>query len=107
VSGGASGHIWNDMDGHTMRISAHHRPIAWQFRSRDISRPALSFSGQWVGSNLVMQDEGSVARAFHPDGSLKSYRESLPNGRDTLTLPVVFTEGYELAFAGCPRVKGF
>jgi hypothetical protein len=107
VTGGASGHIWNDMDGHTMSISAYYRPFAWQYHRED-RRPALSFSGQWVGPNLVMNDNGSVARAFHPDGTLKSYRESLPFGRDTLILPVVFTEGnYQLAFAGCPPAKGF
>ena len=106
VTGGASGHIWNDMDGHTIRISAYYRPFFWQFQKGN-SRPALSFSGQWVGPNLVMHDEGSIARAFHPDGTLKSYRESLPSNRDPLPLPVVFTEGnYRLAFAGCPPARG-
>jgi len=33
-------------------------------------RPRLNFSGQWMGANLVMDDEGSIAGAFLPDGNL-------------------------------------
>jgi hypothetical protein len=89
VSGGAPGRIWNDMDGHRFLIGAVHRPFAWQYNRED-RRPRLSLSGQWVGPNLVMNDEGSITRAFHPDGTLKSYRDSLQPG--TAVLPIVLQE---------------
>jgi len=56
------------MDGHSFQISAYHRPFAWQYRRED-RRPALSFTGKWVGPNLDMSDDGSIARAFQPDGT--------------------------------------
>jgi hypothetical protein len=41
-----------------------------QFGGADTWRPSLSFSGAWVGPDLVMADDGSLAHAFRPDGSL-------------------------------------
>jgi hypothetical protein len=70
VTGGASGNIWRDMDGHEFHLSAYHRPVFWNFSDSKTWRPRLSFSGRWVGPNLVMSDEGSIANAFLADGTL-------------------------------------
>ena len=88
VTGGASGRIWNDMDGHTFHISANHRPVFWQF-NKDW-RPWLSFSGEWVGPNLAMNDDASIEHAFQPDGTLRP-----DDGRwhpKTGALPIILTE---------------
>jgi hypothetical protein len=69
LTGGTPGRIWKDMDGHAFSFSAYNRPISWFNNDR---RPRLSFSGQWVGPNLVMSDNGSIAHAFLPDGTLSA-----------------------------------
>jgi hypothetical protein len=69
VTGGTTGQIWKNMDGHSFHLSAHHQPISW--RSTPDGRPWLSFSGRWVGPNLVMSDDASIAHAFSADGTLK------------------------------------
>jgi hypothetical protein len=103
VTGGASGRIWNNMDGHTFHISAHQRPVFWQF-NRDW-RPWLSFSGQWVGPNLVMTDDASITHAFQPDGTLKP-----EDGRwhpKTGALPITLTEtNWRLDAFDCPKARG-
>jgi len=33
-------------------------------------RPSLEFRGQWQNPNLVMDDHGSISRAFEPDGTV-------------------------------------
>jgi hypothetical protein len=68
LTGGASGRIWDSMAGHTLHLHAYHRPM-FNLTTGD-RRPQLNFSGQWVGANLVMDDEGSIAGAFLPDGNL-------------------------------------
>ena len=105
VTGGASGRIWNDMDGHSFQISAYHRPFAWRYRSVD-RRPGLSFSGKWVGPNLVMTDDGSIARAFQPDGSLKSYRDSLEPATSVLPIVLNETTWWEILTDDCRKARG-
>lgn len=69
VTGGASERVWKNMDGHAFHLSAYHRPIFSSLTGD--RRPRLSFAGQWVGPNLQMNDEGSLAQAFLPDGTLR------------------------------------
>jgi hypothetical protein len=104
VSGGASGHIWKDMDGHAFHIAAYNRPVFWQF-NKD-RRPSLSFSGQWVGSNLVMSDDASIARAFQLDGSLGP--ANIRNWHSTTgALPITLTEtSWWTSRPDCPKTRG-
>lgn len=100
VTGGASGRIWKDMDGHAFHIYARRQRI-FSFFASDF-RPLLSFSGQWVGPNLVMSDDGSIAHVFNADGTLK------PVGSDwhpkTGALPITLTETQWWPFgADCPK----
>jgi hypothetical protein len=87
LTGGAPGRIWKDMDGHAFRFTAYNQPILWFNNDR---RPQLSFSGQWVGPNLVMSDDGSIAHAFLPDGTLSTDKSSWHP--KTGALPVTLTE---------------
>jgi hypothetical protein len=88
VTGGASGRIWNDMDGHEFHLSAYHQP-AFASVGGD-RRPSLEFSGRWAGADLEMNDEGSLGRAFLPDGGL-SPKSNLANAKAE-GVPIRFTE---------------
>jgi hypothetical protein len=69
VSGGTPGLVWKDMDGRKFSFSARHAPM-WRSFTGAPRQPSLSFAGQWVGPNLAMTDNGSIAHAFLPNGSL-------------------------------------
>jgi hypothetical protein len=88
LSGGASGHIWKDMDGHAFHLYARYRPPFWFVNGKQ--QPFLEFAGRWVGDNLVMTDEASVMHTFLPDGRLN------PEGwrwhPTTGSLPITFVE---------------
>jgi hypothetical protein len=86
VTGGTSGQIWKDMDGHAFHLSAYHRPIFSSLTGD--RRPRLSFSGRWVGANLQMNDEGSIAQAFLPDGSLSAGGSHTKES----VIPIIFSE---------------
>jgi len=88
VTGGASGRIWSDMDGHAFHLSAYHRP-AFATLTGD-RRPRLEFTGKWAGPNLQMNDEGTITQAFLADGSLSSK----PSGAQAKenAVPITFTE---------------
>jgi hypothetical protein len=101
ITGGASGRVWKDMDGHTFGFSAYDRPAFWQFSGGHADwRPDLKFSGRWAGPDLVMSDDGTVSRAFLPDGQLN--RGPLPRTKAP-ALPVTFHEmNWWLAGRSCP-----
>jgi hypothetical protein len=88
VTGGASGQIWKNMDEHSFHLFAYHRPFFSSLTGD--RRPRLNFSGQWVGPNLQMNDEGTVAQAFLPDGGLNS-ESSVSHAKANAT-PITFTE---------------
>lgn len=54
-------------------------------------RPRLEFRGKWQNPDLVMDDHGSIARAFQPDGTV--YRGH-DRGRpyDTDIVPITFAQ---------------
>jgi hypothetical protein len=88
VTGGASGRIWKDMNGHSFHLDATHRPFFASLTGD--RRPRLNFSGSWVGPNLQMDDEWTIAQAFLADGSLSS-----GSGGARLkekAVPITFTE---------------
>jgi hypothetical protein len=88
VTGGASGQIWKNMDGHAFHLSAYHRP-AFASLTGD-RRPRLNFSGSWVGPDLKMNDEGSIAHAFLADGNLSSGANG-SHPKDS-AVPITFAE---------------
>jgi hypothetical protein len=88
MTGAASGRIWRSMSGHTIELVADRGPFRNPF-SVDY-RPRLVFTGKWVGADLVMNDEGSIARAFLPDGNPNpDPKTSHPTGA---ALPITFHE---------------
>jgi hypothetical protein len=105
VIGGASGRIWNDMNGHSFHIEAYHRPILLNFSSYDTWRPRLSFSGRWVGPDLVMSDDASLAHAFAPDGSLNDAARGAWHPK-TGAMPITLKETGWQVFAPKCEVAG-
>ena len=88
VTGGASGRIWSDMDGHAFHLSAYRRPA---FASLTGDRaPRLEFAGQWMGPNLQLNDEGTLSQAFLADGSLSS-KPSGAHAKEN-AVPITFVE---------------
>jgi hypothetical protein len=53
-------------DGEAIRLGMSYRPYG-SFFSGD-ARPSLELRGHWQNPNLVMDDNGSISRAFQPDG---------------------------------------
>jgi len=53
-------------DGEAIRLGMSYRPYG-SFFSGD-ARPSLELRGHWQNPNLVMEDNGSISRAFQPDG---------------------------------------
>lgn len=59
-----------DTNGKRMRITVYRRPWNYSWVGRYDSRPNLVLDGQWDNPNLILDDGGSLSRAFLPDGSL-------------------------------------
>jgi hypothetical protein len=70
------------------------------------TRPSLELRGKWVNPDLVLDDHGSIARNFAPDGTL--YGPKSPS-RPYIgeVVPVTLHEGSNSEFeAACKAVKG-
>jgi hypothetical protein len=83
-------HIGLHADGQPISIHLHRRPAS--LGSNVDGRPRLEFRGTWHDPNLVMDDQGSLASAFHPDGRayLGAERNQPPLGEK---LPITFSAG--------------
>ena len=68
LGGGMRKHLNVSTDGEAITLSMHGRsPMANM--NGDYS-PQLEFKGRWQNRQLAMDDEGSIAKAFHPDGTI-------------------------------------
>lgn len=90
ITGGASGSVWRDMNGHEFHLYAVHRPFGYSLSGKDVSRPRLSFYGRWVGPDLAMNDRGALNHAFRADGSLDE--GAIYGHSDANAVPVTFRE---------------
>jgi hypothetical protein len=68
LSAGLGEHPGKDTNGMTMSISMYWRP--WNYTFTGEGRPRLSLRGRWQNPDLVMDDGGTLARAFLPDGTV-------------------------------------
>jgi hypothetical protein len=66
LSGGAPLTVWSDMNNKPFTLSTYTRGA---FSSQH-NPPEVRLKGRWNGPNLVLNDGGTLARAFAPDGSL-------------------------------------
>jgi hypothetical protein len=70
------------------------------------TRPSLELRGKWMNADLVLDDQGSIARNFEPDGTLyNGHSPSRPYMKEVV--PVTLHEGSNSEFeAACKAVKG-
>lgn len=72
VSGYMERNMGASTDGKRMDMSVYRRPWYWSFAGKWDSRPGLEFHGAWHNPDLVLDDHGSLDRAFNSDGTLRS-----------------------------------
>jgi hypothetical protein len=68
VGGDFEKDIKTDTNGKTASFYMSNRSVASQFSGN--TRPSLELRGKWINPDLVMDDHGSIARNFEPDGKL-------------------------------------
>ena len=68
LTGNMRKHLNLSTDGEAIHLGMSYMPYGSSF-SGD-SRPSLELRGRWQNPNLVMDDNGSISRAFQPDGSV-------------------------------------
>jgi hypothetical protein len=70
--------VWLDVD---------RKPVTLYFRSPKDAQPELSFEllGSWQGQELVLEDRGSMAMSFAPDGRRKGYLKGANSPKENTT----------------------
>lgn len=68
LSAGLNEHPGTNTNGMAMHISMYWRPWSYVFRSD--TRPRLELRGKWQNPSLVMDEGGTLARAFLPDATV-------------------------------------
>jgi len=95
LSANMNAHPGVDTNGYAMDIGMARRP--WNYQWTLEGRPRVSLRGRWQNADLVMDDGGSVSRAFRPDGTVYlGPARDRPAPRETL--PIVL---HEAAWSGC------
>jgi hypothetical protein len=99
LGGGMPKHLKLSTDGEAIHLGMGYWPWNAQFVA-DHS-PTLQLRGHWQNPNLVMDDQGSIAKAFQPDGTV--YRSHDRNrAYSPEVVPVTFVEGgYGTFSAAC------
>jgi hypothetical protein len=83
--------IGKDTDGEKISLYMYYWPVAFGNFTSD-HRPSIELRGQWENPNLVMDDHGSIHRAFNSDGTVdRSHNSSKPY--DGEVVPVTLTPG--------------
>jgi hypothetical protein len=101
VTGGMHERTGIDSNGKAMRISLHRRPWYYGLTGTWDSRPRLELRGRWQNPDLVMDDGGSLSRAFLPDGRLyQGPPRNQPAAREKLEL-VLHETGWLGFVSGC------
>ena len=66
--------------------------------------PSLDFRGRWNNPDLVLDDQGSLNRAFNPGGSLFTDRQQCPYMQEVV--PLTLQEGSRADFdSACAAIK--
>jgi len=94
LSAGMNEHTGLDTNGKAFNISMYHR--RWNDAWKRERRPRLTLRGHWQNPDLVMDDEGSLSRAFLPDGTVYlGPARNQPAARETV--PIVL---HQTAWSG-------
>jgi hypothetical protein len=93
-------------DGISMDMRVYRRPWYYFFAGTWDERPRLGFRGAWHNPDLILDDGGSLDRAFNADGTLR------PGPSASLVfskpgVPLTLHEGTQAEFeAACREVQG-
>jgi hypothetical protein len=88
-----------DLAGVPLQLNMADRPVNWQF-VRD-HRPHINLYGSFGDSELIMEDRGSLANAFNPDGTV--YRQPTQNHHQPENVHVTFKQSTPWAMnPACP-----
>ena len=91
LGGGMPKHLNLSTNGEAIHLYMDYWPLGYGGFIAD-HRPSLQFRGHWQNPKLVMDDQGSIANAFEPDGTV--YRGHSPNRPySTAGIPITFMEG--------------
>jgi hypothetical protein len=96
-------HLNLSTDGEAIRLGMSYRPLG-SFSPE--ARPSLELRGHWQNPNMVMDDNGSISRAFEPDGSVYRGHDSnrpYPGEIVPVTLKEGVTSEFESACAAAPH----
>ncbi|MBZ5507480.1 MAG: hypothetical protein LAO78_18630 [Acidobacteriia bacterium] len=103
VGGDFEKNIKTDTNGKTANFYMSNRSVASQFSGN--RKPSLELRGKWVNPDLVMDDHGSIARNFEPDGKLYT-GHSLGRPYMAEVVPVTLHEGSKSEFeSACAAAK--
>jgi hypothetical protein len=69
LGGGAPLAVWRDMNNQPFTLYTYSRGTF----STQHEPPEVRLKGRWNGPNLILNDEGTLTRAFAPDGTLISH----------------------------------
>ena len=102
MGGGMRKHLNVSTDAEAINLYMYYRPWNYSFTNDD--RPSLKLRGHWRNPNLVMDDEGSIGKAFQADGSV--YRGKTPNRPAAPDIvPITFVPGsYSDFSAACAAI---
>ena len=104
LGGGMPKHLHLSTDGAPIHLYMDYWPLVTGGFIAD-HRPSIEFRGHWQNPKLVMDDHGSIANAFQPDGTV--YRGHDPNHPySTQGVPITFAEGPRSEFdQACAAVR--
>jgi hypothetical protein len=90
--------VWLDVD---------RKPVTFYFRSPKDAQPKLNFEllGSWQGQQLVLEDRGSMAMSFAPDGSAKGYLKGANSPKENTTGTLHYATDSEFSSA-CTTKNG-
>ena len=68
-------------------LDADRKPVTFYFASLKDAQPKLGFEllGSWQGQALVLEDRGSMAMSFAPDGRAKGYLDGANSPKENTT----------------------
>lgn len=85
-----------DTNGKTMTLELRHRPWNYSFLGSYDQRPRLHFRGTWQNPDLVMDDGGTLAEAFDPNGQLSNNKNNYYHADSPNKVQVTFHEEHGL-----------
>jgi len=104
LGGGMRKNLNLSTDGEHISLYMDYWPLGYGSFITD-HRPSLDFRGNWRNPNIVMDDHGSIGRAFEPNGTIyRGHDRNRPYMQEVV--PITFVPGSRSEFdKACAAVK--